>query len=188
MKTDPRAVRSRQAMIGAAVRLLQRGGVEAVTHQAVATESGVGRATVYRHWPTLTDLLLDALADAAPVVDFGDGDLRSQLLHEFQLRLPTINSPIAMSVIGVLVGRGEHDDQVHDLRAQIFGGLVDAISEVIAAAAEDGQLTAGAPAHELSVMLLGSLLLERAMLGREITAEHLEQVVDAVLHGWWRTP
>lgn len=192
--TDPRAVRSRQAMLEAAVRLLQRGGVDAVTHQSVAAEAGVGRATVYRHWPRPIDLLLDALADAAPVVDAGEGDLRTRLLGEIGPRLPQINSPLTMAVVGVLVGRGDpdghsdHGDQVHDLRDRIFGQLVAAITGVIAAATQDGQLTAAAPARELAVMILGALLMERTLLGVEVTPEHLEKVVDAALQGWWHTP
>lgn len=173
-------------MIDAAVRLLRRGGVEAVTHQAVAAEAGVGRATVYRHWPSLTNLLIDALADTAPVVDFGEGDLRSQLLHEFRQRLPEINSPVAVAVVGVLVGRSDHDDQVDGLRDQIFGRVVDAISHVIGAAVDDGQLVSEAPARDLAAMILGALLLERTLLAREITAEHVTRVVDASLRGWWK--
>ena len=175
-------------MVAAAVRLLHRGGAEAITHQTVAAEAGVGRATVYRHWPRVTDLLLEALADAAPDVDFGEGDLRTRLLHEFGLRLPAINSRVTPAVIGTLVGRGDHDDQVHDLRDLIFGRLVDAITEVIAGAAEDGQLTADAPARTLATLILGALLLERAMLGHELTPARLEEIVDAALQGWWRTP
>ncbi|MGY5103533.1 helix-turn-helix domain-containing protein [Streptomyces sp. 900105245] len=35
-------------MVAAATALLTEGGLEAVTHQTVATRAGVGRATVYR--------------------------------------------------------------------------------------------------------------------------------------------
>ena len=185
--TDPRVVRSRQAMIDAAVRLLQIGGVGAVTHQTVAAEAGVGRATVYRHWPGLTELLLDALAEAAPVVDFGEGDLRTRLLHELRLRLPAINSSTTVAVVGVLVGRGDHDVRVRELRTLVFGRLVDAVAEVITAAAGDGQLSPDAPAHDLAVMIFGALLMERAMLGRQVSARHLDQIVDAALQGWWLT-
>ena len=62
---DPRAVRSREAMLAAARRLLAEEGLDAVTHQRVAQEAGVGRATVYRHWPRTDQLLLDAMLDRA---------------------------------------------------------------------------------------------------------------------------
>lgn len=172
-------------MIDAAGRLLRRGGIEEVTHLSVAVEAGVGRATVYRHWPRQTDLLMDALADAALVVDFGDGDLRTRLLHELGQRLSEINSPMSMALVGMLVGRGEHDEDVHALRIVIFGRVIDAISDVIAAAVHDGQLRPGAPGDELAKMILGALLIQRSLLGRDLSPEYLETVVDATLRGWW---
>jgi Transcriptional regulator len=48
--TDPRAARSREAILAAAFDLLAREGPGAITHQRVAQQAGVGRATVYRHW------------------------------------------------------------------------------------------------------------------------------------------
>ena len=59
MKTtvDPRQARSRKAMLDAARELLAREGPAAVTHQRVARQAGVGRATVYRHWPRPEQLI-----------------------------------------------------------------------------------------------------------------------------------
>ena len=45
---DPRTVRSREAILAAARHLLLHHGPAAVTHQRVAEQAGVGRATVSR--------------------------------------------------------------------------------------------------------------------------------------------
>src|SRR5258707_172115 len=62
--TDPRAARSREAILAAAYDLLAREGPGAITHQRVAQQAGVGRATVYRHWAAPQDLLRDVLFSA----------------------------------------------------------------------------------------------------------------------------
>src|SRR6266705_1943128 len=62
--TDPRAARSREAILAAAFDLLAREGPGAITHQRVAQQAGVGRATVYRHWAAPEDLLRDVLYTA----------------------------------------------------------------------------------------------------------------------------
>src|SRR2546428_5663747 len=62
--TDPRAARSREAILAAAYDLLAREGPGAITHQRVAQQAGVGRATVYRHWAAPQDLLRDVLYTA----------------------------------------------------------------------------------------------------------------------------
>jgi AcrR family transcriptional regulator len=59
--TDPRSVRSREAILHAARQLLLEHGPSAVTHVQVAERSGVGRATVYRHWPRSDQLLGEAM-------------------------------------------------------------------------------------------------------------------------------
>jgi AcrR family transcriptional regulator len=55
---DARAERTRLAMIEAVTHIIVEEGASAVTHQRVAERAGVGRATVYRHWPTSEDMLL----------------------------------------------------------------------------------------------------------------------------------
>src|SRR6266496_745465 len=62
--TDPRAARSRESILAAAFDLLAREGPGAITHQRVAQQAGVGRATVYRHWAAPEDLLRDVLYTA----------------------------------------------------------------------------------------------------------------------------
>src|SRR6185437_14463112 len=62
--TDPRAARSREAILAAALDLLAREGPGAITHQRVAQQAGVGRATAYRHWAAPEDLLRDVLLSA----------------------------------------------------------------------------------------------------------------------------
>src|ERR1700720_4295664 len=62
--TDPRAARRREAILAAAFDLLAREGPGAITHQRVAQQAGVGRATVYRHWAAPEDLLRDVLYTA----------------------------------------------------------------------------------------------------------------------------
>ncbi|MDT7797836.1 MAG: hypothetical protein QOI78_1269 [Actinomycetota bacterium] len=62
--TDPRAARSREAILVAARRLPADEVPAAVTHRRLAQQAGVGRATVYRHWPRSEQLLLDVMAGA----------------------------------------------------------------------------------------------------------------------------
>src|SRR5213082_592514 len=88
--TDPRAARSREAILAAAYDLLAREGPGAITHQRVAQQAGVGRATVYRHWAAPQDLLRDVLSTAAlPLRPWLHAELR-QLADE--LALPAVAS------------------------------------------------------------------------------------------------
>ncbi|HYA68777.1 MAG TPA: helix-turn-helix domain-containing protein, partial [Acidimicrobiales bacterium] len=57
--------RTRQAVLAAASAILEEQGWEAVTHVAVSERSGVGRTTLYRHWPDATALLIEVIAAEA---------------------------------------------------------------------------------------------------------------------------
>ncbi len=96
--TDPRAARSREAILAAAFDLLAREGPGAITHQRVAQQAGVGRATVYRHWAAPEDLLRDVLFSAElPFFATPALPLRSWLRAELrqladELALPAVAS------------------------------------------------------------------------------------------------
>ena len=74
---------SRDGVIRAAIlRLLADVGYGALTMDAVASEAGVGKATIYRRWRTKEDLVVDTISDLnqelATPPDTGslEGDLR----------------------------------------------------------------------------------------------------------------
>src|SRR5262245_19796260 len=77
-KSDPRAERSRQAILDATRELLAEGsGVGSLTVEAVAARSGVAKTTIYRRWRDKWELALDAvmidlLPRFAEPVDVGD--------------------------------------------------------------------------------------------------------------------
>src|SRR4029450_3097554 len=77
---------SRDGVIRAAIlRLLADVGYGALTMDAVASEAGVGKATIYRRWRTKQDLVVDTISDLtraeAPPADTGslEGDLRAMM-------------------------------------------------------------------------------------------------------------
>jgi AcrR family transcriptional regulator len=61
----PRSEQARQAILSSTLKLLQRIGFAELTIEAIATAAGVGKATVYRWWPSKGALVVDAFADSA---------------------------------------------------------------------------------------------------------------------------
>ena len=64
---DARVARSRAAVVRAATDLLVEGGPSAVTIDAIVARSGVAKSTIYRHWASRDDVLLDVMESCAPV-------------------------------------------------------------------------------------------------------------------------
>jgi AcrR family transcriptional regulator len=61
----PRSEQARQAILSSTLKLLQRIGFPELTIEAIAADAGVGKATVYRWWPSKGALVVDAFASSA---------------------------------------------------------------------------------------------------------------------------
>jgi AcrR family transcriptional regulator len=184
---DPRARRSRAAALAAATDLLVEGGPEKVTHAAVAERAGVGRATVYRHWPDLQALLLDALAaDARTLLALADGPVRDELVRVLERQADWLNQPVSASVIATIIERAERDEGVRRLREEMFGRGNEDLAGVLAAAVARGELRPGVEEHarDLGSRILGPLLFQRFMLGTRLDKELVADVVDTALAPW----
>ena len=96
---------SRDGVIRAAIlRLLADVGYGALTMDAVASEAGVGKATIYRRWRTKQDLVVDTISDLnrteAELVDTGslEGDLRA-MMHQM---VSMIDGPTGAATLSLL--------------------------------------------------------------------------------------
>jgi AcrR family transcriptional regulator len=96
---------SRDGVIRAAIlRLLGDVGYSALTMDAVASEAGVGKATIYRRWRTKEELVVDTVSELNAVeaepADTGsvEGDLRA-LMHAM---VALVNSPAGAATQALL--------------------------------------------------------------------------------------
>ncbi|MFJ9893186.1 TetR/AcrR family transcriptional regulator [Streptomyces sp. NPDC091280] len=184
---DPRARRSRVAALAAAAELLTEDGPEGVTHAAVAKRAGVGRATVYRHWPEVESLLLDTLADAArPLLTLDDGPVREQLVGYLTQQAEWLNQPVSAAVIASVIDRAERDEGVRRIREEMFGRTDEHVVEVLAAAVARGEFRPGIEdnVRELVARILGPLLFRRFMFGVPLDDDVVVRTVDAALAPW----
>lgn len=85
---SPRALRSREKIIRAATDLLVERGPRAVTVDAVSEESGVAKSTLYRHWESRDDLLIDVVRQNVP--DAGGADLDAGFVTALRTHVRTL--------------------------------------------------------------------------------------------------
>lgn len=79
---DPRVVRTRHAVLTAALDIAAKEGFADATVEAIAAESGVSKSTIYRHWPNIESIFLDALVSNKPPDNHVDlGYVRDDLVH-----------------------------------------------------------------------------------------------------------
>lgn len=191
-RLDPRQLRSRDAMVSAATELLTEGGLEAITHQAVATRAGVGRATVYRHWESLLDLRLVALEAGMPPLPPAPGqpqaeaalDPRAELLHYVGSLSVRLDDAQAGAVLAAVLGGAQHDESMRRLLRTMLTQIVDAVRPAVDAAVDRGLLREDATAETIVMTTVGPLVYQRFLIGATLDAQAVESAVDAALRAW----
>ncbi|MGW3247990.1 TetR-like C-terminal domain-containing protein [Streptomyces sp. NPDC001070] len=175
------------AALAAAAELLEEGGPGAITHAAVAERSGVGRATVYRHWPQQQHLLLDTLDGLTePLLSVGEGAVRDELMRQLTGRLDWFNQPVSASATAALIDQAERDPHMRELRQRLYGAAVEDLRAALRTAVERGELRAGADDHAaiLLTRIMGPLFFRRYLLGQTLDEEFLVRSVDNALAPW----
>jgi AcrR family transcriptional regulator len=97
-------------------------GIGGLTVEGVARRAAVAKTSIYRHWRTAEDLLLDALSEAYPleVPSPGAGNLRADLLRSLDQLNAWLAGPTAPVVAAILGERHRRPDLVDALYRRVF--------------------------------------------------------------------
>ncbi|GAA3582872.1 TetR/AcrR family transcriptional regulator [Kribbella ginsengisoli] len=115
-----RSEEARQAVLEAADDLLVEKGFAGLTVEGIATRAGVAKQTIYRWWPSKTEILIEAFVDdAAQYLTPPDtGDLATDLRRHLARLADFLTKTDAGAVFRALAGQAQHDPTVADrLRA-----------------------------------------------------------------------
>jgi AcrR family transcriptional regulator len=182
-RVDPRVARTRLAVLKAATMLLRTEGPGAVTHARVAEAAGVGRATIYRHWPDQGDLLHDAVAAKANEFPHPPAELptRERLVIVLESMRTRLNDDDTAVQFATLIGRATWDPMLRKALLQMSGRGRSIIDEVLRDAIDRGEL---APETDVEVVregLLGTLFVRRFLSDRPLNRAYLDRVIDNAL-------
>jgi AcrR family transcriptional regulator len=102
------------AILEAADNLLVQRGFASVTIEGIAARAGVAKQTIYRWWPSKTDILFDALtADVAEYFTMADhGDLGADLRDQLSQLAAFLSKTDEGAVFRTLAGQAQHDTAV----------------------------------------------------------------------------
>ncbi|MFQ6331402.1 TetR/AcrR family transcriptional regulator [Nocardia sp. CWNU-33] len=179
---DPRVLRSRQAALTAAQELLAEEGWSGVTHVAVAARSGIGRTTLYRHWPDVAALIHDAIVQRIGQVRRApSGDLRTDLVGELNGLRQLLHDPVGEHGMRAVLDRAPFDPAFESLKEALYQAGSAGFRTILETADANGELS---PDTELPLVidqLAGPLIFRRLFAGLAIDADYVNTIVDDVL-------
>ena len=160
--------------------LLRSEGPAAVTHVRVAEAAGVGRATVYRHWPEQGDLLHDAVAGKEAVLFVPPRDLPARerlafVLDELRARLNDDDKAVQFAT---LIAHATWDPALRRALMQLAGRGQAVIDGVLRDAIDDGELEEGTDIEIVRDELIGALLFRRFLTSRRLDRAYQRRVIE----------
>jgi TetR/AcrR family transcriptional regulator of autoinduction and epiphytic fitness len=180
---DPRVERSRQVILQAALDELGEAGYGAFTIESVAARAGVGKSTIYRHWPDKLALIADAFetfhVQMVPSVESGSARERVVRLVRHVAEV-VVDSTFSLCIPALIEG-AERDPRVrafhHRYSAERRQSLVDLIAEGVAS----GEFRVDVDPELACLALLGPVFYCRLMSGEPFDPERAGDLVAAVL-------
>ena len=175
---------SRDGVIRAAIlRLLADVGYGSLTMDAVASEAGVGKATIYRRWRTKQDLVVDTISDlnraeAAPA-DTGslEGDLRAMM----RSLVSVITGPTGAATLSLLSTVPHQPALAHAFQDGPLAVWRQSFEEVWSRAEQRGEVRPGTGSSVIAEVP-SALLVQRWLLtGRPVDEAYADEVLDTVV-------
>jgi AcrR family transcriptional regulator len=184
VRIDPRVVRTRRAVLDAALAELAERGYGAFTIDAVAARAGVARSTIYRIWtdrPTLIADAIDTLNQQPPPRPDTAETPRQRIAALLQHLAEAMRTSPVAACLPALIDGAERDRTVRRLHHRYNDRRRAALVAAVAAAVTAGQTHPSVDPDLAATALAGAIIYRRLMTARRLTDDEIEPLLNTVL-------
>jgi AcrR family transcriptional regulator len=187
----PRSERAHEAILEATLDLLVEEGFSSMSIEAVATRAGVGKATIYRRWPSKADLVAEAVARLKDheLHDVDTGNVREDLASLWHQAFRTAKSgsgEVTELMIKLMSARARHPELQEAFVRHVIEPRRRIVANVLRRGIERGEVRADLDI-ELAMDVLMGLAAYRSMVdaghGAPLSGGTIEQAIELVLGG-----
>lgn len=181
----PRDPKTDERIIQSAAELLRKRGFERMTVDDVAARAGVGKATVYRRWPSKDDLAVAAM-ERLYSVEFPDpdtGSIHDDLEESFRSVLAFIGSSEGAAYLKLSIAESVRDERIAALYRTATERAEDQARLMYTRAIERGEIRDDVDL-DCCVQWLGGVIAARAITNRPMpTVQDVPCLVEMALRG-----
>jgi TetR/AcrR family transcriptional regulator of autoinduction and epiphytic fitness len=180
---DPRVARSRAAILEAGVDLLVEGGPNAVTIEAVVQRSGVAKTTVYRHWESREDLVVDVIGEVvksapAPAADVAfEPALRTMMRAQCS---QACDDRVRRAFPALLLANAQGQFELDRLRSRSQHNQTAQIEALLERGVAEGSIGPGVTMDDVMLQLMAPLVLLTCGV-HEFDDDVADRIVDLFL-------
>jgi AcrR family transcriptional regulator len=182
----PRSQEADRAILTATVDLLAERGLDGMSIEEVAARAGVGKATIYRRWPSKGLLALDAFvvsfAEQQPLPD--TGTLRGDLVAALSAWVRAVTGTSMGRMLTGLIAEAQHDPELRAAwRDRVLEPLRAQHRIMLDRAVARGEIPSSVDQDVVLDLFFGSAQ-HRLLLGHlPLTEDFIYEVVDVILRG-----
>jgi AcrR family transcriptional regulator len=181
----PRCEHSRQAILRSTLKLLRRAGFAQLTIEAIAADARVGKATVYRWWPSKGALVVDAFAASAEdELHFPDrGSVYDDVSAQMNQWLGVLRSPHGCIVAAVIAGGQSDPELLEAFRARFLRPRRQEAYQTLRRGIERGELPHGLDLDLVLDTLYGAIYMRFLIRHDDLSEHYVTEVCRMVLDG-----
>lgn len=180
--TSPRIERSKAAILEATLALLAEEGVGGLTVDAVAARAGVGKATVYRHWASRAELILDAVSSLVTEDEAVDrGSLRADLEAAYERIVQACGSSPMAKVLPTLAEAAGRDPELAGIHKDFVTRRRRHLIAALERAAARGELRPGLDPGVVADLVAGPMFYKRLVHHEKPDQAYAGALLDLVL-------
>ncbi|MEO8687621.1 MAG: TetR/AcrR family transcriptional regulator, partial [Solirubrobacteraceae bacterium] len=186
MPGRPRSEASHHAIIEATLELLVEVGYGALTMEGVRTRAGVGKATIYRRWPSKEELVSDAIVFLHHEFDTPDtGSLRGDYEALATAVRASASRGGATTLMPRLLGESVNDPELFAIfRAHLVEPRRAALRSVLERAVARGEIRDGIDLELMVDLFAGPAVYRLLITGGDMAQMFsVEEQMDALMNG-----
>lgn len=180
----PRSERAHRAILDATLELLAEEGWSGLTIEGIADRAGVGKATIYRRWDNLQQVLTAAVEEFVSEIVIPDtGSLRSDLLGLMKGAVEVYRGRPGRIMPGLVAAMARHSEVATAVRDGFLAERRRALKAVLDRGIDRGELRRDIDGELLLDFLGGPLFYRLLITGGAIDEELARGTVDMMLRG-----
>ncbi|HWI29698.1 MAG TPA: TetR/AcrR family transcriptional regulator [Stellaceae bacterium] len=182
-RIDPRIERSRQVILRAALEELGEVGYGAFAIEAVARRAGVGKATIYRHWPEKLALIADAfkMLQQERDPDLSGGSSREKLERILGHVADILADSPFSSCLPALVEGAERDSALRRFHHRFQAAARKPLLELLSDGVAKGEFPPHIDPELAAFSLLGAIFFCRLMTSTAFPQDRVSNLIDTFL-------
>jgi AcrR family transcriptional regulator len=186
----PRDPRTRAAILLAARDLLERGGLTAVTIEAIAQKAGVSRPTIYRYWPNAPAVAMAAFLEktGAASAAASPGSALSALRAQLHALADAFAAPAGRSVAAMVAAAQSETELAKAFRNEFIARNRDATRALLERCIADRSIAEPDDMDVTLDLIFGPLFYRLLMGHAPITRGFVDQLLDTVVRARRRRP